>query len=137
MSERARTDRGWGRLLVVVYAVFALAATGRSGVQLLQEAGEAPVPYGLSAFAAVLYLVATWSLARPGPTATPIAWTAVGVEFVGVLVVGTFSYLRPNYFVAGTVWSQFGAGYGYIPLVLPIAGLLWLARSARTPWAEG
>lgn len=118
---------------MLVYATFALAATGRSVVQLVQQAGEAPVAYGLSASAAVLYLVATWSLARPGPRATRVAWLAVSVEMVGVLVVGALSRLRPEYFADDTVWSRFGAGYGYIPLVLPIAGLVWLSFARRVP----
>jgi hypothetical protein len=27
-----------------------------------------------------------------------------------------------------TVWSRFGAGYGYLPLALPVAALVWLRR---------
>jgi hypothetical protein len=27
-----------------------------------------------------------------------------------------------------TVWSHFGSGYGYLPLVLPVLGLLWQTR---------
>lgn len=126
-----RTDRGWGRLLVLVYAVFAVAATGRSTVQLAQNADEAPLAYALSAFAAVVYLVATWTLARPGPRATRVAWAAVGVELVGVLLVGTLSLWHPEVLGDDTVWSRYGAGYGCVPLVLPVAGLAWLARTRR------
>lgn len=114
---------------MVVYAVFAISAIGRSSVQLLQKGGEAPLAYTLSALAALVYLVATLSLARPGPRATRVAWAAVGIEFIGVLVIGTLSVLHPEYFADDTVWSGFGSGYGYIPLVLPIAGLGWLART--------
>ena len=84
---------------------------------------------GLSAAAAVLYLVATWTLARPGPTATRVAWGAVGAELIGVLVVGALSFWHPEVLGDDTVWSRFGAGYGYIPLVLPLAGLAWLWRT--------
>ncbi len=56
----------------------------------------------------------------------------MGVELVGVLVVGTVSYLAPSDFPDRTVWSHFGAGYGYVPLLLPILGLLWLRT--RTRW---
>lgn len=128
---QGQTNRGWGRLLVVVYAVFAISAIGRSSVQLLQKGGEAPLAYTLSAVAALVYLVATLSLARPGPRATRVAWVTVGIELVGVLVIGTLSVLHPEYFADDTVWSGFGSGYGYIPLVLPIAGLAWLARATR------
>jgi hypothetical protein len=135
VSERTAqpggTGRGWGRPLVLVYAIFAVAATGRSTVQLLYKADQAPVAYALSAFAAVVYLVATWSLARPGAVATRVAWLAVSVELVGVLTVGTLSLLHPAFLADDTVWSGYGAGYGYVPLVLPVAGLVWLGHAGR------
>ena len=127
-----RTSAGFGRLLVAVYAVFALSATGRSTVQLLTKADEAPVAYALSALAALVYVAATVGLARAGERATRVAWAACVVEAVGVVTVGTVSVLRPAWFDDATVWSDFGVGYGYLPLVLPFVGLLWLARSTRT-----
>ena len=127
-----RTSAGFGRLLVAVYAVFALSATGRSTVQLLTKAGEAPVAYALSALAALVYVAATVGLAREGERATRVAWVACIVEAVGVVTVGTVSVLRPEWFDDATVWSDFGVGYGYLPLVLPFVGLFWLARTSRT-----
>ena len=130
MPERgARTGRGFGRVLVFVYGLFALAATGRSTLQLTTEASRAPVPYGLSALAAVIYLVATYALARGRRT---LALVTVGTELAGVLVVGLVSVLAPEDFPDKTVWSHFGAGYGYVPLVLPLVGLWWLLRGSRT-----
>ena len=132
MAEGQATNQGWGRALIVVYAVFAFSALGRSSVQLVEKAGEAPLAYGLSAFAAVVYAVATYCLARPGRRTTPLAWTAVLVELTGVLVVGTLTVVDPELFPDDTVWSSFGAGYGFLPLVLPFAGLAWLWRT-RAP----
>jgi len=122
------TGRGFGRLLVFVYGVFAVAATGRSTFQLATQASEAPVPYALSAFAAVVYVVATYAL---GTGRRRLALVAVGTELVGVLVVGVTSLLIPEEFPDATVWSELGAGYGYVPLVLPLVGLWWLLRGAR------
>ena len=48
-----------------------------------------------------------------------------------MLVVGLASYLWPDAFPDKTVWSHFGSGYGFVPLVLPVLGLLWLRRTAR------
>lgn len=93
-SSTSTLATGPGRLLVAVYAVFALAATGRSAVQLGTEAGRAPLAYSLSLLAAVLYLVATTCLLRGGTTARRVALVAVTVEAAGVLVVGTLSYVR-------------------------------------------
>ena len=50
------------------------------------------------------------------------------VELVGVLAVGLASVLLPEEFADATVWSQFGRGYGYVPLVLPVIGLWWVLR---------
>ena len=51
------------------------------------------------------------------------------VELAGVLAVGVISLLVPQHFPDPTVWSEFGIGYGFVPLVLPILGLLYLRRS--------
>ncbi|MGO4258460.1 hypothetical protein [Marmoricola sp. RAF53] len=124
MSERAATGSGFGRVLVFVYGIFALSATGRSSVQLLTKASEAPVAYTLSAVAAVVYIVATWALATGRRT---VALVAVLVEMAGVLVIGALSH--PADIEKSTVWSGFGSGYGYVPLVLPFVGLWWILRT--------
>ncbi len=127
----ARTNAGWGRALILVYGVFAFSALGRSSTQLVQKADEAPLAYALSAFAAVVYAVATYCLARPGPRTTPLAWAAVITELLGVMVVGALSLLEPDWFPDDTVWSRFGSGYGWVPAVLPFLGLAWLIRTTR------
>lgn len=119
-------SRGPGRPLTGIYAIFALAASARAGLQLATKYSDAPVAYLLSAFAAVVYVVATVALLRD---LRRLAWTAVLVELTGVLVVGTLSYADRSAFPDQTVWSGYGSGYGYVPLVLPVLGLLWLRRS--------
>ncbi|MDO9380123.1 MAG: hypothetical protein Q7T56_14850 [Nocardioidaceae bacterium] len=131
MSDQ-RTSSGFGRVLVAVYAVFALAATARSIVQLTTAFDEAPVAYLLSAFAGVVYVVATVALARHGETSTRVATVAIGVEAVGVLVVGALSVWDAQLFPDATVWSYFGRGYGFVPLVLPFVGLWWVTRGRRS-----
>jgi hypothetical protein len=119
--------RGPGRLLVAVYAIFALAASSRATLQLATRFDEAPVAYVLSALAAGVYVVAAIALGR-GTRRT--ALLAVGFELVGVLVVGTLSLLLPDAFPDETVWSTYGIGYGFVPLVLPVLGL-WRLRATR------
>ncbi|HZB18198.1 MAG TPA: hypothetical protein VE463_00060 [Blastococcus sp.] len=123
---------GPGRVLVAVYGTFALAAGARAAVQLATRFSEAPVAYLLSAFAAVVYVVATVGLAR-GARGRRTAFAAITVELVGVLVVGTLSLLDPAAFPDETVWSAYGRGYYFVPLVLPVLGLLQLRRAARQP----
>ena len=96
-SRPGSTRTGPGRLLIAIYALFALAASARAGVQIATKFGNAPVAYLLSAFA-------------------------------GVLAVGTWSLADPATFPDATVWSGYGSGYGFVPLVLPVFGLLWLRR---------
>jgi cytochrome bd-type quinol oxidase subunit 2 len=129
--QTGRTRRGLGIILVALYGLFALAATGRATYQILADFEKAPVAYLLSALAAVIYLVATVALARGDRTSVRVARVAISIELVGVLTVGLVSYLVPSEFPDKTVWSHFGAGYGYVPLVLPVLGLLWLRYTAR------
>ena len=126
----ARTRSGPGRILIAVYAIFALAATARSAVQLATKFGEAPLAYLLSAFAAVVYIVATVCLARGSRTSRRVATVSIVVELIGVLTIGTLSLVDPQAFPDATVWSAYGQGYGYVPLVLPVLGLWWLRRTA-------
>jgi hypothetical protein len=147
VSERSPADRdtvvdstasGPGRVLVAVYGIFALAAGARAAVQLSTRFGEAPLAYLLSALAAVVYVVATVGLVRGGRSGRRTALVAITVELVGVLVVGTLSLADPAAFPDETVWSAFGRGYLFVPLVLPVLGL-WLlgsragGRGARKP----
>jgi hypothetical protein len=124
---------GAGRLLVFVYGVFAVAATGRSVLQLATDAARAPVAYSLSLLAAVVYLVATTCLLLGGRRGWWVAVAACSLELVGVLVVGVLSYVATDWFPDKTVWSHFGQGYGYLPLVLPFAGLAWLRHTRPDP----
>lgn len=130
----SRRMTGIGRVLVIVYAVMALAATGRSFVQIAERFHEAPLAYSLSAASAVVYVLATLALVfsrRSGWYA--VAWIAIGFELVGVLVIGTVSLILPELFPEPTVWSQYGIGYLFIPLVLPFFGLWWLITHRVAP----
>jgi hypothetical protein len=118
---------GIARVLVIIYGIMALAATGRSFVQIISEFDDAPVAYSLSAAAAVVYIVATLALVfSESPAWYRIAWVAIGFELAGVLIVGTLSIVLPELFQHPTVWSLYGIGYLFIPLVLPLFGLRWL-----------
>ena len=127
-TDRGRRMSGIGRVLVAVYGVLALAAVGRSFVQIATKFDEAPLAYVLSALAAVVYVVATIALVRSGRGWYRIAWATLIFEFTGVLVIGTLSIVDPELFPHDTVWSWFGRGYLFIPLVLPVLGMWWLAK---------
>lgn len=118
-------------MLIVVYGILALAATGRSFVQIATKFEHAPLAYLLSALAAVVYVVATIALIKRGVAWYRVAWITISFEMLGVLVVGLLSIFDPELFPSDTVWSVFGRGYLFVPLVLPVLGMIWLSTSGR------
>ncbi|MEF2978168.1 hypothetical protein V3W46_13205 [Subtercola sp. YIM 133946] len=127
---------GIGRVLVVVYAILALGAFGRSLVQITEQFADAPVAYTLSAVSAAVYIVATIALVARGAVWYRIAWITISFEMLGVLVVGTLSIVAPELFAHASVWSFYGIGYGFVPLVLPVLGMIWLSKNRPVRSAE-
>lgn len=145
LANQATTPRrslGVGRVLIIVYAILAIGATSRAIYQMVTVYSEARLPITLSAVSGVVYIVATLALVLPGRTWYRIAWVTISFELLGVLVIGTLSLFDPALFAGsatisdGTVWSYYGRGYVFIPVVLPILGMLWL-RSRRATVAAG
>jgi hypothetical protein len=134
MSEIERPDPqrpGFHRVLIVVYAVFTVAAGARAIVQLAQNAGEAPVAYTLSALSACTYALGWYAIHRAASGRTGFAHVMLWLELCGVLVVGTLSLVETDWFPDASVWSDYGIGYGFVPAILPVAGLVWLHREER------
>ncbi|GAA1934488.1 membrane protein [Microbacterium aoyamense] len=120
---------GIGRVLVIVYGILALGAFGRSLVQIIERFDHAPLAFTLSALSATVYIIATLALIFAGSRAWyRVAWVTISFELLGVLVIGTLSLIRPDLFPEATVWSFFGMGYLFIPLVLPFLGIWWLVK---------
>ncbi len=130
-------SRGIGGVLIAVYGVLALAATGRSFVQIVTKFDEAPLAYVLSALSALVYIVATIALFKRGVVWNRIAWVTISFELLGVLVVGLLSIFDRELFPSDTVWSVFGRGYLFVPLVIPVLGMVWLARRPRDQVEDG
>lgn len=126
------TLRGGSRTLILLYALLAVAATSRSLYQLVARAWlgrDPPLPYLLSAVAAAIYIIACIGFARRTPLAWRVTLAVCIVELAGVVLIGTLTFVAPALFPHATVWSGFGAGYIFLPLALPIAGILWLLRT--------
>ncbi len=132
-SPRDEMREGPGRLFTLLYGIFAVGATSRSAVQLIERASHAPVAYGLSAVSALIYVVGFVLLLRWGHPGSRRAMRVLCiVELTGVLVIGTLSLLRQDLFPDSTVWSDYGMGYLFLPAILPILVLRWLARTTPT-----
>lgn len=123
--------RGAWVLVVVIYLVLTVASLGRSGFQIATKFSDAPLAYSLSAFSALVYLFATISLIRGGHRWNVVGWVTLTIELVGVLTVGAVSLSQPGLFPHDTVWSAFGRGYLFIPLVLPAVGMFYLYTRSR------
>ncbi|MGX6606255.1 hypothetical protein ACWKSP_29645 [Micromonosporaceae bacterium Da 78-11] len=130
--QDAALNTGLGRVLLFVYGVFALSASARAGVQIATHFSEAPLAYLLSAAAGLVYLAATVGLAVGGTRGRMIALVSCSIELLGVLIVGTLSVADAVAFPDDTVWSHYGSGYGYVPLLLPFIGLWWIYRHRPT-----
>ncbi|WP_308217764.1 hypothetical protein [Streptantibioticus silvisoli] len=136
-GERRRPGigEGPGRLIVSLYGLFTVAAGSRSIYQLIAQYDRAPLAYLLSAVAAVVYAFILVTLVRGGESARRIGIACCALELAGVLVVGTLTIVTPSLFHDQTVWSYYGADYLFIPLVLPITGILWLRRAGAATTA--
>ncbi|MFD8984890.1 hypothetical protein [Streptomyces sp. NPDC059564] len=125
-AARKRLVSGPGLLLVWLYGVMVVGAVSRSAYQMSTEFDRAPLAYALSGAAALVYAFITYSLVRGGETARKAALVCCVAELAGVLAVGTWTLVRPEAFPDATVWSDFGMGYLFIPVILPVTGMLWL-----------
>lgn len=141
VQKKSTRAIGFGRVLIAIYAILALAATARSVFQILTQFNEAPLAYSLSGLSGLVYIVATIALIVPGRKSYAVAWATITFELVGVLFVGLMSIIDPSVFVPSskyahsdhsTVWTYFGIGYGFVPLALPIVGMFWLRHTRPT-----
>lgn len=130
-GDAGKLGQGPGRLLLWFYGVFTVAALSRSIVQISTKFHDAPLAYVLSLAAGVVYAVITVALWRGGDQARRVALVSCSAELAGVIAVGILTVADSSAFPDATVWSDFGVGYVFLPLVLPVMGLLWLRRSAR------
>ncbi|MET7285834.1 hypothetical protein [Streptomyces sp. NPDC005573] len=132
-EKPARLISGPGMLLVWFYGVMVVGAVSRSAYQIATDFGRAPLAYTLSAVAGVVYAFITYSLVRGGERARRAATLCCAAELAGVLIVGTWTLVDRSAFPDATVWSYYGAGYVFIPVLLPLSALYWLRKAENRP----
>jgi hypothetical protein len=132
-SSRATESRPsiWITVIGIAYTVLAIAALSRSAYQAATgvATGRAVAAVTLSALAGVVYLVAAIALRRGSTGSVRLGRRCLFIELLGVIAV-SLAELAVGGFGRAAVWSGFGVGYGYLPVLLPIAGL-WLTRPGR------
>ncbi|AYN42275.1 hypothetical protein D9753_29105 [Streptomyces dangxiongensis] len=128
-EKPVRLISGPGLLLVWFYGVMVVGALSRSAYQIATEFDRAPLAYSLSAVAGVVYAFITYTLVRGGERARRAASVCCAAELAGVLLVGTWTLVDRSAFPDATVWSDYGMGYVFIPVLLPLSALYWLRRA--------
>ena len=115
--------------LAFFYGLWAFSALGRSSYEYLFKNPRPAnlVPAHLSTFVGVLYIFIIVGLRRRTPRAWWVTLALLIVELSGVLIVGTLDVFW-HAFPYATVWSQYGKGYFFMPLLLPFVGLAYMLR---------
>ncbi|MFI9806890.1 hypothetical protein ACIHEJ_21455 [Streptomyces sp. NPDC052301] len=131
-EKPTRLISGPGMLLVWFYGVMVVGAVSRSAYEISTDFQRAPLAYALSAVAGVVYGFITYTLIRGGETARRAALVCCAAELAGVLLVGTWTLIDRSAFPDSTVWSYYGAGYVFIPVLLPVSAMYWLRRARDT-----
>jgi hypothetical protein len=110
----------------MLYGFWALAVCSRALWQYASRSGNL-LPSHISLLAGVIYLVIFWAALRRQHT---LLRSGLICEIIGVVAVSLYELVAPLPYA--TAWSHFGAGYLYIPLLLPLAGLWSLRASTRS-----
>jgi len=127
ISHEAKQTASVADGLIFFYGLWALAALGRAAYQYGFRRPADATPTHISTFVGLLYLAIIAGLRRRSARAWRITLALLTVELAGVLIVGTLDLVwRP--FPYASVWSQYGSGYFFMPLLMPLAGLAWLLR---------
>lgn len=119
---------GVSRVLVFAYGVLGISAGVRAIYQDITKWSEAPLAYTLTTIAALIYVIACVGFGRRSPQAWRVTFAICVFELVGVVIVGLLTIIERSWFPSSTVWSTFGIGYGFTPLILPALGIWWLTR---------
>lgn len=115
-----------GTILGVSYPVLALSTGFRAIYRLGFKEGVIDyLPPTLSLIAALCYLTATIGFTIRKRWAWQLSVVVLSFETFMTFLIGILSFTHPD-LVGNTVWRQFGADYGYLPLIQPLLGLAWL-----------
>lgn len=127
VADNRSRSWGWGRLVIAVFWIFGIVATGFS-LWGLNDGSDVPLgPRLISLVAGVVYLMVALGMTHNGRRMRIIAWVGLIISLVGPVIVAIQELGFPSYSAAGlSPWSRFGGDYWYLPMVLPIVGLVWM-----------
>lgn len=111
------------RGLALLYLFWAIALCSRAVWQYVTRDGDL-TPTHLSMVAGLIYLAIVGWAWRGHRTALVAGLT---IEIIGVITISIGECYWPLPYASA--WSGFGSGYLWMPLILPILGLIQLIRS--------
>lgn len=117
---------GLGRLVMAAFWLFGAWVTTNAVIDALHWDSGPIGPVVVALVAGIVYLVAALALTHNGRRMRRLGWAAVAVEALGPVLVGLLGMGVPALSDPRSPWGAFGADYWYIPLVLPVIGLVWL-----------
>lgn len=117
---------GLGRIVLAVYWIFGLVTSAIAVVDLVNHGQGALGPRFVSLLGGLVYLVAAAALTHNGRRMRVVGWSCVVVELLGPIIVGLVGLGIPEVSGARSVWADFGADFWYLPIAIPVVGLVWL-----------
>ena len=116
---------------VALYGFWAVAVLSRAISQYINRPTVA-LPTHLSLVAGLIYLVSTyWAWKGDIRRVRYGLW----VEIVGIMLVSMGESYAPMPYASA--WSHFGSGYLWLPLLLPIGGVILSFRQTHTGVTPG
>ena len=133
VEDRRRPAHGWGRLLVVVFAVFGLAVLAPAAVALVRTPTAAPVVGSSNVAVGLLFILVAVCVAHNGRRMRLIGWMSLSALLTGAALIGVLTWTDAAEGLEASVWADGGRQLCYLPLLLPLmaAGWMWLSNPRR------
>ena len=133
VEDRRRPAHGWGRLLVVVFAVFWLAVLAPAAVALVRTPTAAPVVGSINVAVGLLFILLAVCVAHNGRRMRLIGWMSLSALLTGAALIGVLTWTDAAEGLEASVWADGGRQLCYLPLLLPLmaAGWMWLSNPRR------
>lgn len=133
VEDRRRPAHGWGRLLVVVFAVFGLAVLAPAAVALVRTPTAAPVVGSINVAVGLLFILLAVCVAHNGRRMRFIGWMSLSALLTGAALIGVLTWTDAAEGLEASVWADGGRQLCYLPLLLPLmaAGWMWLSNPRR------
>lgn len=133
VEDRRRPAHGWGRLLVVVFAVFGLTVLAPAAVALVRTPTAAPVVGSINVAVGLLFILLAVCVAHNGRRMRLIGWMSLSALLTGAALIGVLTWTDAAEGLEASVWADGGRQLCYLPLLLPLmaAGWMWLSNPRR------